>query len=459
MIKGNQHLTQITRLIGRRELMRNAVACIPLALIGGEAAVNIPNSIYDSTDYLSGQRLYQDVVTYSKFGDHRTATTADIETSRWLADELRRVGFEAKLEPFTLQQFYLKTSALIIDGKPVKSFPLWWPQTTGANPVTGPLVAVTGNEPPGSLKGRIALVKIPPVAGASIIPNSSVHKIIGPVVQTGVAAIVAVTLSPTGEIVALNAMAGPDKWPLPILTVGQSDESMLDTVARTGAQASVQIDGTYNEKAEAFETIGRLKRGKNLMIVSTPSSGWFQCAGERGPGIALWLGLARWAAARKSDMSWLFVASSGHELNGVGIRHFIDHIAPQPGEVRGWLHLGAGIATNDYKKTGQGLEKAETASRARRLFSSADFEPVLADAFAGLPDLKPIVADRPGGEMVAMAQRGYRYFGFAGGSVFHHMPGDVPERITSPGLLEPVGHALVKALAAIEAGVVKGENK
>ncbi|MBK7600128.1 MAG: hypothetical protein IPJ07_17040 [Acidobacteria bacterium] len=53
------------------------------------------------------------------------------------------------------------------------------------------------------------------------------------------------------------------KWPLPILTAGQSDESMLDTVARTGAQASVQIDGTYNEKQRRSETIGRLKRGKN----------------------------------------------------------------------------------------------------------------------------------------------------------------------------------------------------
>ena len=38
MIKGNRHPTQITRLYGRRELLRNAGACIPLALIGGEAA-------------------------------------------------------------------------------------------------------------------------------------------------------------------------------------------------------------------------------------------------------------------------------------------------------------------------------------------------------------------------------------------------------------------------------------
>ena len=69
------------------------------------------------------------------------------------------------------------------------------------------------------------------------------------------------------------------------------------------------LDGKYQADAEAYEVIGKLNRGKKLVVVTTPSSGWFQCAGERGAGVALWLGLARWAARQKTDFSYQFVAS------------------------------------------------------------------------------------------------------------------------------------------------------
>ena len=54
------------------------------------------------------------------------------------------------------------------------------------------------------------------------------------------------------------------------------------------------------------------------------------------------------------------------------------------------------------------------------------------------------------GEILLLAEKHYPYFGFAGGSVFHHAPADMPERTTGPELLEPVGRALVKALTTIE---------
>jgi hypothetical protein len=53
--------------------------------------------------------------------------------------------------------------------------------------------------------------------------------------------------------------------------------------------------------------------------------------------------------------------------------------------------------------------------------------------------------------MVLMASEGYRVWGFAGGSAFHHMPGDLPERITGPELLQPVARAIAGALSEIGA--------
>ena len=402
-----------------------------------------------SDEALKGESLFRDIVTYSSMGEHRTATDVDVKTSKWLASELRRAGYDVRLVPFQHQQFFTKAIELKVDGKPVKGFPMWWPRPTGSKPVTGPLAPADPNSP-GSLTGKIALVKIPEVPGTSILPGNIVHQVIEPVQKSGALGIVAIILSPTGEIVEQNAMSGLAKWSVPILIVGQSDEALLDQAAARSASCTLLLDGQYKDKAEAYEVIGKLNRGKKLVVVTTPSSGWFHCAGERGPGIALWLGLARWAEHQKSDLSYEFVASSGHELHGAGIEEFMKREPPPRENVLCWLHLGAGIATYDYKKTDHGLEKQSNASHLRRLFSVQRFAPILREAFADLPDLKPIVADRPRGEMVLMAEKGYPYFGFAGGNVFHHMPGDLPERITGPELLEPVGRDLINAFKMIQ---------
>ncbi|MBX9601557.1 MAG: hypothetical protein K2X35_11145 [Bryobacteraceae bacterium] len=396
-------------------------------------------------DPLEGPRLYADLLRYSALGEHRTATEADIRTSRWLRDELRDAGFQADLHPFRLRQFFLKSAELRADGQRIDCFPLWWPRPTGSRPVSAPLVPATTRD----LRGKIALLKFPEIRGASVTPASPVPGLVDGLVKAGVVGIVAVTRSLPGEIVALNAMAGLTMWPVPVLCVGQRDEAALDRAA----SAVLRIEGKYKADAEAFETVGRLRPNKPVILVSTPSSGWFRCAGERGPGVALWLGLARWAVRREAQAAYLFVASSGHELSGVGIRSFLDHHAPPPGDVACWLHLGAGIATYEYRKTASGLEKLATASRARRLYTRPQFESLLAKAFAGQSDLKPIVTDQPGGEMILMAQRGYPFFGFAGGSAFHHMPGDLPERITGPELLEPVARSLAMVLESIESEV------
>ena len=129
--------------------------------------------------------------------------------------------------------------------------------------------------------------------------------------------------------------------------------------------------------------IARLDRGRRTIMVTTPSSGWFHCAGERGPGIALWLALARWAAQRKSAVSYQFVASSGHELDGVGLREFMRREPPRQADLLCWLHLGAGIATYDYKKTENGLERLGAASPLRKLYSVEQFVPALKEASPG----------------------------------------------------------------------------
>jgi hypothetical protein len=390
--------------------------------------------------------LFADVVRYSDFGDHRTASAADLRTSEWLADELDQVGFKAKLSRWTCQQFHLRAHGLTVGGEEIESFPLWWPISTGTTPVVAQLALADSAD----LTGKIGFVALGPVRGASVLPGDDVGLAVTAAARKRARGLVIATRSPAGEVVALNAMSGLTPWPIPVLLVGGREEKRLSEAASTGASASLLVDGDLDYAAGAYEVIGQLERGPQHLVVSTPSSGWFRCAGERGPGVALWLGLARWAASRYGGPSFTFVASSGHELESLGIRHFAGHDAPPPELVQSWLHLGAGIATWDYEFGPSGARRLERASPARRLMTNeASYIPILTSRFADLAGLTPTLSSQPGGEMVLMASEGYRVWGFAGGSAFHHMPGDLPERITGPELLQPVARAIAGALSEI----------
>ncbi len=414
------------------------------------AAWSLAPRVRAQNDPLAGDRLYADVVQYCAFGDHRTATDADHRTTRWLADQLQAAGVQARLSPWIHQQFFINRHRLEVNGSEIQSFPLWWPPSTGPEAVTGPLAPYRADGDRRALSGRIAFVSVPPVTGASIVAGNGIGEAVAGSARQGAVALVIVTQDRTGELVALNAMSGLRAWPIPVMLAGQKDEARLGEAAAVSAPASVLIDGRLDYTAEAFEVIGTIDHGPERVVVSTPSSGWFQCAGERGPGIALWLALARWAAANDRESSYTFVASSGHEMEAVGIRHFLGHDAPPPNAVKTWLHLGAGIATYDFEFGSGGATRLPRPNPARRLMTNqAPLMPMLEANFGPL-GVRPILSNQPGGEMVAMAAEGYKVWGFAGGSAFHHMPGDTPH-VTGPELLEPVARALVGTLERIKA--------
>src|SRR5207244_7661833 len=124
----------------------------------------------------------------------------------------------------------------------VKAFPLWWPKPTGPTPVVGPLVAVTATPAAASLAGKIALVKVDEIPGATLLADSVVHKLLRPVIAAGAAAAVLMTRVPSGEYMALNAPAELPAWPVPVLLVGKAAEATLDRAAAAGTQASPLLD-------------------------------------------------------------------------------------------------------------------------------------------------------------------------------------------------------------------------
>lgn len=156
---------------------------------------------------LSGGKLYEDVITYYNLGEHRTASDADLRTSRWLADQLRGAGLQSTFQSFGLRQFFLRQCRLSIGDKPVRCVPLWYPHSTGSTPINAAfgMADKSGRQ---RLQGKIGVVKFPFEAGAAITEQSGHAEIIQAAVKSGASAVVAITEGATKEIIALNSPVG-----------------------------------------------------------------------------------------------------------------------------------------------------------------------------------------------------------------------------------------------------------
>jgi len=447
--------------VTRRELLRGVGTLAGAVLLGdthvigankwitnGRRAVAAPRG--SDSGPLSGTNLYEDIITYYNLGEHRTATEGDLKTSQWLLEQLRRAGSKATQQSFSLRQFFVRQTKLTLADRNIRAFPLWFPRSTGIVPIAGTLVSLEmTRESTSSLRGKLALVKFPADAGGAMVEGSIHSKLIRAAATAGASAVIAISEGPTKEIVALNSPAGSEPWPIPVVLTGQRDEPYLGDAVKSGAKVTLLLEGDDDKDAKAKNVIARVDRGgKDLIVVSTPQSGWFRCAAERGPGIALFLGLARWANRRPSGASFLFVSTSGHEIGGLGMQAFLKELAPTPDRVLCWIHLGAGIASYAWEETQSGPRRLQEPDSRRLLMTSPDLVPLLTTTLAGQPGLTPTVG-RAVGEFELILKAGYRGFGIAAAHRFHHTPADSPE-MTGPEIIEPVGRALVSTVEAVQ---------
>jgi hypothetical protein len=431
----------------RRRVLALAAAAAPGGIVPHTAAGGRTVS-----DPLAGDALYADIVDYCAFGDHRTASDADIATSEWLAGRYRDAGLVVERKAFMVRQFFATRELLAIAGTPVDAYPLWFPRAGRAR---GPL----RNDDGPDLDGAIARIRLDRASAAEARMR------IDAAVELGARGAVVEAPLPSGEPYAFNAGA---VLPVPVMLAGTRDRERLDAAVRDGGEAVIELDGSPRS-TQAYEVIGsfasapgdqdagardggRQDAGRHI-VVSTPYSAWTAAAGERGPGIAIQLALARAVVARADPRCrYTFVASSGHELDGAGIRHFVEHLAPPPASTHAWIHLGASIAVHDYAHTPGGYVRLPQASRASRCVTNDDaLFGVFASTLAGIAHLAPARAATARGEVQLFFERGYRAVGFEGSHPHFHSRRDLPEVAVSPALLEPVARAIAAALERIEA--------
>ena len=360
---------------------------------------------------VDGRALYDRVEAYAAFGDHRTGTDVDHATARWIVDGLRARGLSVEAEPLPFDR-WVASSRLAVDGADVPHLPVPY-EWTGS--LTTAEVRVTSFDPMG---GGFPELIDQPVRDAR---------------DGGAEAVVLATQHPNGSLVAVNRVPGAGSGFPTVLAAGADLERL-----RSGA-VTVTMEARIEPGVSTNVVASNGIEGDPLLL-TTPLTGWFRCAGERGTGIGVLFHLVD----RFADRPLLVVATGGHELDCFGARRWV---ADNDVAAAAVVHLGASLAVEEDAPDG-GRRLASTRLALTSL-GDEDAGPIAA-ALRGA-DLDLITATtRWLGEGEAWSGLDAPLLSLTGAGTDFHTPGDVPDAVTSPAALAAVAAAVGDAVAALD---------
>lgn len=382
-----------------------------------------------------------DLDRYIGFGIKASGGTGDNGSGAWIESECTVAGFATERQSFAVPWFDADIADLTCGATTAPVLAQAMVVPTPAPGVSGrlvrmdPIASVTA-----PMTGAIALVDLPVSRWSSALAKP-IRDTVNSAFAGGAVAAVIVTNGPTGDAIALNAPADKPLFPGPVAILAPRDAKPFLIAAPQGDTATLRLHGKGGERP-AFNLIGRIDRGKDRwIVVSTPRSGWFTCGGERGSGIAVWLALARWAAATAKSHNLAFVCNSGHEYEYLGSEKSIGHLVPAPDKTDFWFHLGANVATRDWHEPGGGtLLPLPSADPQRFLVVTPALIDKACAAFNGLAGLEMAYPSGQGsaGELTNILAAGYaRVGGIFGAHRFHHSARD-DSRCVDADLIRPV---------------------
>lgn len=412
------------------------------ALSGGvliAATATTPTNIVASggqTDWKGS--LMHDVARYVDFGIKRSGGAGDNGVGAWLEDELRANSFTCSRHEVIVPWFEPDQASLFVGDTALPVLPVGIPVQTPAAGITGTLHIVDAQAglaclSPGSLNDGIAVATLPYARWSSAL-TKPVTQLVSACRDAGARAVLLVTTGPSGKAVMLNAKGDGPMFDLPVATIAPDDAATL--AAKCKGAGRLVLHGRAGTR-KAFNLIGRVgPADAPAIVVSTPRSGWFACGAERGPGIALWLHLAR-RLASEGRLNATFLCTSGHEYENMGMERIIETAMPPASKTKLWLHLGAGFAAVDWHELGGKLIPLTSVDAQRFLSASPHLVDTCRSLFANQPGL-----DRPymttqllAGELKIIASKGYpEIVGLFGAHRLHHVGSDNADCVCPPAL-------------------------
>jgi hypothetical protein len=366
--------------------------------------------------------LAADLAAFAGFGAKNAGGAGDTASGAWIEGRLSELGYATERQAIPALDLTVQQSTLALAGRDVELAV----HDSGLSPAPTRLEAPLVNWSPGltSLSGAGGAIVVAHLTSRrwSSAAQPEIADAIARAFAAGASALILVTHGPTGELIRLNRPLANGRGPVLLLLAPKAWRE-FDIAAYAGRRVTLTLDGRQSAR-EAFNLIGRLDRGaRHSIVVSTPRSGWGVCAGERGPGVAVFLALAHWMRDRFAGHNLVFVSTSSHEYENTGGAAFIESKAPAPDQTALWLHLGAGFAARDWHEAGGRLLPLPSPDPQRFLIASADFVAPARAAFSGAPGLEAAYDAGGGaaGELTNVLSAGYRdAIGMFGAHRFHH---------------------------------------
>ncbi|HEU0073866.1 MAG TPA: hypothetical protein VFS30_07625 [Dehalococcoidia bacterium] len=399
----------------------------------------------------SHERLQERLARHAGFGLKRAGGEGDIASAAWISETLTNLGFDVKTTQSQVPWFDANVAELRSGEVAATVHPQPVVMPTGPDGVSGPLVGVHHTSEAPAARDAIALV-IAPFARHATIQSPATGPLIKACAEAGALAVVLVTTGPSGEASLLNTDPGKPFAPLPIALLAPKDAEPFVAAAAARAGATLVVTGNGGHR-QTPNLIATLRRGPQWLALSTPRTGWFTCAAERGNGIVAFLELAEWAARRFPNLSIFGLNTGGHEYMFVGTHDSVD-AWPAPADTRLWVHLGSAMAARDRIAVGGRPAVLASADSHRILMTTADLLDDAKRCFTGLTGLEaPREVLHGAGELSTVIDRGYRSaFAVLGVHSWFHTERDTIET-TSGDLLAPVIEAHKRLIeAAIEPG-------
>ncbi len=277
------------------------------------------------------ERIAQAIQEYDAQGWHRSGTEDDHFSAHWLAERVADCGLDPDLGRFDFSRIDPGLAYLEIEGRRVDGVPLFDGGFTTSDGIHGRIGPLGSNAEIG-------------VAEVGAIPDQDFMRARQAGDHAGI-----VTVAPTGPGVAvMNAPSYLAPFGPPVLQVDSENREGLAGHASRSSGAHL-VAAAARTPAVSFNVTSRLdgeNDGLAPLIVMTPRSGWWHCAGERGGGIACWLEVARSMSETGSKRNIMFVATSGHEIGLPGIESFLERRPGLEKDARAWVHFGANIGAS-----------------------------------------------------------------------------------------------------------------
>jgi hypothetical protein len=281
------------------------------------------------------QSLADDVNHYVKLGEHRVGTDAERKTAQWLQERLQGLRYATLLDRFSVRTVLEPSATLQIGELSTTGFPQWLPpsQSLGQT-IIGPLTLF--NAPQTSAAIRVIEKPFPFAANWTPKLDALVSEAKA---KNASALVLAIEHSADGLFV--SNQHSHDAFPIPVVLIAKRDLNKVVTQASlVSGDAKLHIGGKLLD-AQSMNVVAKKPGSGKAIVVSTPLTGWFQCGGERGPGIALWLHVA--SVLAKSERPVTLLGTGSHEVGHFGMEHALAHGAPKPDDVALWIHLGASL--------------------------------------------------------------------------------------------------------------------